>query len=111
MTSSGQFALVTGASSGIGEAFAVKLASMGYNIILTARREELLEKLAKTIEEKYQVDTVVVVADLSLPEGIAKVTDELKKHTNLFYLINNAGYANIGVFEETTWEKHDKMLS
>jgi uncharacterized protein len=93
----GQWALVTGASSGIGEAFARRLASERVNVILTARRKERLQELARELELKKGVSTRVCAADLSREDflpPLAEVTDDLE----VGILINNAGYAISGPF-------------
>ncbi|NIQ13259.1 MAG: SDR family NAD(P)-dependent oxidoreductase, partial [Candidatus Dadabacteria bacterium] len=61
----GEWALVTGASSGIGEVFSRKLAATGMNIVLVARRKDRLDKLASELSESYKVKTRVLQADLS----------------------------------------------
>jgi len=106
-----KYALITGASSGIGKAFARRLAGKKYNLILNARRESLLKELAKQLEEQHGIKTVVVTADLSTKEGIDAVVDKLKGRDNLHFLINNAGFANTGIFEEIPWIKHQRMLT
>jgi uncharacterized protein len=82
--------LVTGASSGIGEEFARQLAVKGFNIVLVARREELLETLAEELTIQYDVQTRIVVADLATNnfiEGIRSQTNDIK----IELLVNNAG--------------------
>ncbi len=111
MDPTNKFALITGASSGIGKAFAIKLADQGYDLILTARREELLLELSKELEKTYHIHTIIVVADLSTNDGIDLVLAEIKNHNNIFFLINNAGFAILGKFEEIPWTKHKNMLS
>ena len=64
----GKWAVVTGASAGIGQAIAVELAEAGVNLVLTARRRERLDRLAEQLAARYSVGTRVIVADLSLPE-------------------------------------------
>ncbi|MHA2030374.1 MAG: SDR family NAD(P)-dependent oxidoreductase [Candidatus Kariarchaeaceae archaeon] len=106
-----QFALITGASSGIGEAFARKLASDQYNLIITARRKNKLEQLANELIDQYGVQVKVVVADLTSSDGIDQVAQEIIACKDLYYLINNAGFANVGEFDSIKWEKHQNMLS
>src|ERR1700719_2616333 len=63
----GKWAVVTGASAGIGEAIAVELAEAGINLVLTARRRERLDLLAERLRSKYSIQVHVVVGDPSLP--------------------------------------------
>ncbi|MFS1511080.1 SDR family NAD(P)-dependent oxidoreductase [Chengkuizengella sp. SCS-71B] len=94
-----QTALITGASSGIGEVFANKLAEQGMNLILVARTQQKLEELAKQYNEKYGVQTYVVVSDLSKENAakeVKKAVDDLNLHVDM--LINNAGFGQVGSF-------------
>lgn len=92
----GPWALVTGASGGIGEGFAVRLARDGFNVVLVARREERLCALAHRLaEETPHVQTLVVRADLSEPADVEAL---LKKTSacEIGLLVNNAGMAQVG---------------
>jgi len=90
----GKLALITGASSGIGKAIAVKYAEQGVNLIITSRREEKLAEIKQEIEGKYGVEVNILVQDVSDPEnvraGISKLPENLKK---IDILVNNAGLA------------------
>jgi len=100
------YALVTGASSGIGLCMARRLADMGYPLILVARRVERLENLAKEIREQTKVDVRVIPMDLSAPDAAARLraeTQRLGLHTEI--LINNAGYGMQGKFVEMDTDK------
>jgi short-subunit dehydrogenase len=105
-----QYALITGASSGIGRTFAIKLAEKRVNLILTARREKKLEILKEELLSKHDIDIKIIVADLATQEGIDTVIEELKKTKRLFYLINNAGFVNIGGFQDIPYSKHRNQL-
>lgn len=100
-------ALVTGASSGIGEAFAHHLANMGYDLIVVARREERLQALA----DKVNVDVQIVVADLATDEGISHTEDAIRACDDLAFLVNNAGFGVTGHFGETNLNTQLAMLS
>jgi short-subunit dehydrogenase len=85
-------ALVTGASAGIGEAFARRLAAQGSNLVLVARRVRHLEALASELETECDIETEVLVADLTTSEGIRAVEHRLQEATDpIDLLVNNAG--------------------
>ena len=89
----GKTALITGASSGIGRAIAYELAKAGVHLIITGRRFELLEAMARDIEENYAVAVVEKEFDIRDKEAVERVTDELLKRYEIDILINNAGLA------------------
>lgn len=88
-------AVVTGASSGIGMAFARELATRGYNLVLVARREQILNELADELRSRTGVEVDVRACDLSKPEKRAPLLAELEK-TEVSILCNNAGIATFG---------------
>ena len=95
----GKWALVTGASAGIGKALAEDLAAGGTHLVLTARRVDRLEQLAKSLAQRHQIRTEVFAADLtspSAPEEIFAFTQE--KGIAVDLLINNAGFGSYGEF-------------
>lgn len=87
--------MVTGASQGIGEALATELAARGHNLIITARREDVLNDLAAQLTEKYRVDVEVRPVDLVDPTQRAKLADELATRI-ISILCANAGTATLG---------------
>ena len=92
-------ALITGASSGIGEQFARLFAADGWNVVLLARRQERLDVLATTLESKFGIKASVIVEDLSdvrAPERIAGVLNE--RGISVDALVNNAGFGHLGEF-------------
>jgi len=94
-------ALITGASSGIGEAFAGTLAAKGLDLVLVARSEDKLRALAKQLAEVHSRRVEVVVADLSLAGSAAKIhaaTQALGMNIDL--LVNNAGFGTAGAFHQ-----------
>lgn len=99
------YALITGASSGIGEAFAKKLAKKGYPLILVARREERLLKLSKTLRTK----TVIIEADLSLESERSRLMEKIC-HYDIEILINNAGFGCCGPFTKTSLKNEMDMI-
>lgn len=98
-------ALITGASSGIGAAFAQSLAQKGFDLILHGRRQEKLAEVAKNLE-KYTISTDVIIAELSRTEELRKVEECIQALDRLDMLINNAGYWTPGTF----WEKSPNSL-
>lgn len=106
-----KLALVTGASAGIGAAFARILASHGYDVALTARRIERLDALAEEIRRRYGVATLTVAADLSEPAAPGKILDHLTAHgRTVDCLINNAGYGLPGVYGDTAWTEQAAFI-
>jgi hypothetical protein len=96
-TWSGKWALVTGASAGIGAALAEELARGGTNLVLTARRQDRLEELAKKLEAAHKIQTKVFVADLTQPDAPEKIFQFTKDQGVIVeLLINNAGFGAYG---------------
>jgi len=107
----GKTALVTGASSGIGEHFARQLAAAGANVIISARRGDRLKSLAEELTKKHGVEVTTVVVDLSTTEGPTRLFEETEgKGTRVDILINNAGFGTQDDFLEIPWEKVGEQL-
>lgn len=98
-------ALVTGASSGIGESFARLLAARGAGLVIMARRADLLDGLARELVERYRVAVEVVAADLTDPAQRAEVEGRLRSDP-VELLVNNAGYGAFGAFAELPLDDH-----
>ncbi|WP_119729148.1 SDR family NAD(P)-dependent oxidoreductase [Thermomonospora amylolytica] len=92
-------ALVTGASSGIGEAFARLLAARGTDLVLVARRGDLLRRLADELSARHRVGVEVLPADLTAPDELERVTGRLAGEP-VDLLVNNAGFGAFGPFAE-----------
>ena len=105
----GKTALVTGASSGIGKAYAELLAEKGYGLILTARRRERLDALADDLGKRHGVATQVVVADLAEPEASARIVAALGG-ARVDVLVNNAGYGVAGSYTSVPWADHQAFM-
>jgi len=106
-----KLALVTGASAGIGAAFARILASHGYDLALTARRADRLEKLAEEISLRYGVETLTFAADLADPDAPGHILDHLTAHGRAVdALVNNAGYGLAGSYGDTRWEDQKAFI-
>ncbi len=103
-------ALVTGASSGIGEAIARRLAKEGCSLILTARRLDRLEALKKDIEKNSKVEVHCLSVDLNEPGSVRALWERASQIGPVSILINNAGMGYWAPFAETTWIDHAKVL-
>ncbi|GAB4517718.1 MAG: SDR family oxidoreductase [Anaerolineae bacterium] len=106
-----QTALITGASSGIGAAYAQQLAAQGYNLILTARREDRLLELAAELQTRHAINVRIVAADLAAEDGIQAVERVIRETPHLTMLINNAGFGNHGQFTEIELHKILDMIT
>lgn len=104
-------ALVTGASAGIGEAFARELACRGHDLVLTARRADRLEALAKELRERHAIEAVVAPLDLARPDGPEALVAALDAQgLSIDVLVNNAGYGVTGYFDEQPWPTHAAFI-
>lgn len=106
----GPWALVTGANSGIGAAFAQKLAAQGYNIVLVGRREAALEQAAKAITRDHPIETHIVVADLTSPDFLARISEQTKD-LDIGLLVSNAGDDAMGAMLRVELPRLKQMLS
>jgi short-subunit dehydrogenase len=97
LTRYGPWAVVTGASDGIGRAFAVELAKAGVNILLAARRGGVLTEIARDLEARFSIETIVVAADLALPTGVDEVVDRTRD-LDVGLLVASAGFGTSGPF-------------
>lgn len=94
-------ALITGASSGIGEMFADKLAADGTDLILVARSEDKLKAIAQRITKDHGADVEIIIADLGKPSpGAALAAEVAKRGYQVDLLVNNAGFGTVGSFHK-----------
>ena len=104
-------ALITGASSGIGEAFAEVFAAEGFDLVLTARREDRLTAVADRIRRQHASQVEVIAADLSERNAPAGLCDEIARRGLVVdVLVNNAGYGVPGTFTASEWARHAALL-
>ena len=107
----GKWALITGASSGLGAEFADLLAAQKVNLVLAARRQEPMEKLASELRRKYGVDVLVEAIDLASPGAASRLKSSLDaRSVAIDILLNNAGYGLHGDFLETPIERTANMI-
>jgi len=104
-----KWALVTGATAGIGESFTRLLAAEGFNLVLVARDEARLHERANGLKDKFGADSVVIVADLATESGCAKVEEFMAGH-EIEVLINNAGFGINKAFTMSDLAKEEEIL-
>lgn len=107
----GKWALVTGASSGIGWALAEQLAAKGANLVLTARRVDRLARLANDVTARYKIQTQIFAADLTRPQApgeLFRFSEE--KRLKIEILINNAGFGAYGEFRKIEAQRFLDMV-
>src|SRR5713101_3469731 len=103
--------LITGASSGIGEAFARKLAARGHNLLLVARSEDKLINLCNELGRIKSTRAQYVAMDLSQPDAPARLFEEAQKRDlEIDLLINNAGFGSLGDFAKLDLERELNMI-
>jgi uncharacterized protein len=108
----GKTALVTGASSGIGRAFAYALAKRGARLLLVARSHDKLHDLTQELRHDYACDATYLTVDLSAPGAVEAISSHLRAtETVVDVLVNNAGFAAYGRFEAIPWARQrDEVL-
>jgi short-subunit dehydrogenase len=103
--------LITGASSGIGAAFADVFAAEGFNLVVTARREDRLQALAERVGREHSVSVTVLPADLSQVEAPAYIVSELaRRGLTVDALVNCAGFGVPGSFLSSDWSRQRDLL-
>ena len=108
---SARTALITGASSGIGEAFADVFAAEGFDLVLTARREDRLQAVAARIVQQHRRSVHVIPADLGRRDAPQRLCEELAvRGIHIDALVNNAGYGVPGAYVASPWSRHDEFV-
>jgi uncharacterized protein len=105
----GSWAIVAGASEGLGAAYAEELAARGLNLILIARRSELLQTLASQLSQKYNVEIKTIILDLSASDAAEKILSQVS-NVEIGLMVYNAAFSAIGPFLERPLEDHLKEI-
>jgi uncharacterized protein len=104
-------ALITGASSGIGKAFAEQLAARNTNLVLVARSRKKLHQLTKELQENHNIQVEIIVKDLTEPHAAQEIFDATQAQgLTIDLLINNAGFGDYGDFASSHGEKQIKIV-
>jgi len=110
-TDPSRWALVTGASAGIGREFCRQLAAIGYHLVLVARRADRLHTLAAELREAHGTACLILPTDLSDPGACNAIARQLDKEgIDVEFLVNNAGYGLPGRFVEADWRDHQDFI-
>jgi short-subunit dehydrogenase len=105
-----KIAVITGATSGIGAAYARRLAKDGYDLVITGRRIDIIRKLAEDLPKQYGIKVDVIIAELSNDYDFQKLADVIRTK-DVDMLINNAGYSGYARhFEEVDIAEHENMI-
>ena len=103
-------AIVTGATSGIGAAYAHGLAKRDYDLIITGRRREVIESVAGEIEKKFGVRVQVVIAELSDAKDLDLLIERIKEAGPIDILVNNAGFTTKGFYHREEMIEQERMV-
>jgi hypothetical protein len=105
-----KMALITGATSGIGAAYAQALAEQGYDLIITGRRREIIEDVARRIEKKYHVSASVVIVELSDMVDFNQLVELVREIGPVDLLVNNAGFTTKGYYYQQDIIEQERMV-
>ncbi|MDR0609197.1 MAG: SDR family NAD(P)-dependent oxidoreductase [Planctomycetaceae bacterium] len=103
-------AVITGASDGLGKEFARQLAAEGYDLLIVARRGQLLETIKTEFETKYDISVEPFVCDLSNTEEVKRLEERLEKSDALEFMVNNAGFGFADAFPEVDPDREESMI-
>ncbi len=105
-----KYAVITGASSGLGETFARKLAARGFVLLLAARRIARLEALKAELEQKHKIEVECFPCDLAKPAEAEGLAARIESGATPDLLVNNAGFGTLGFFHETDYARQVEMV-
>ncbi len=105
-----KWAIITGATSGIGKAYSILLAEKGYNLIITGRREELLSNNRDYLINTFRIEVESYIVDFSKPEMFHDFLGQVSLNKQVEFLVNNVGFSNHSNFFETDFSINEKMI-
>jgi short-subunit dehydrogenase len=103
-------AAITGASDGLGKEFARQFAEEGYDLLIIARRGQLLEEIKTEFETKYGIFVEPYICDLSNAEEVKRLEERLEKSDSLEFMVNNAGFGFAEAFPDVDPDREEKMI-
>lgn len=103
-------AIITGATGGLGEAFAHKLAQCHYDLLLTGRNTSRLQELKQIIEQQYNTQVKIISADLTVRDDLQRLIQAIHQLDNVEILVNNAGFGNHQNFFESDFADQEQLL-
>jgi short-subunit dehydrogenase len=103
-------AVVTGATSGIGEAYARALASRGYDLLLTGRRRHLIDQVARELEETCRIQAEVITVELSDADALSTLVEKIGAGGPIDVLVNNAGFTTKGLYHAEDIAEQENMV-
>jgi short-subunit dehydrogenase len=105
----GSWAIVTGASNGLGKEFAIQLAKIGFNVVLVARRKNLLIELSNQLENSYGIKSLPINLDLGHTDASSKL-DDMTSHLDVGLIVSNAGFGTSGKLIESTIDVEKNLV-
>ncbi|MGA3281405.1 MAG: SDR family NAD(P)-dependent oxidoreductase [Smithella sp.] len=110
MTNGRKKAVITGATSGIGAAYVHSLAARGYDLIITGRRRNIIENVARETEKRFGVRVIVAITELSNERDVDLLTEQIKKACPIDVLVNNAGFTTKGFYHQEDIIEQENMV-
>ncbi len=105
------YALITGASKGIGYELTQLIATDNYNLVLVARSGNKLKEIKSSLEKRYDITVHTIIKDLTQATSSKEIYEELQERDiNIDVLVNNAGIGDFGAFMNSSWDRNEKMI-
>ncbi len=105
------YALITGASGGIGYELVLLMASKGHNMLLVARSEDKLKQIADSLSKRHNIKVIYLAVDLAVEKERMKLVDYIRNNNlQINILVNNAGFGDAGFFADADWQKNERMI-